>query len=147
MAGAEARTRSGVCPTGPRQGFEQSRLSQWCFERLGCWRIRDGVGGCWAGDGRPKWAFVCHCVEPKSGIVVVVAAGGPKEEEEGEMATIDVCCWRSGLGRSRRDAARGRPDRGQSRLPGCRRSYLHVVMRKIEVEGINQVLVVPAAAE
>lgn len=144
MAGAEARTRSGACPTGPGQGFEQSRLSQWCFERLGCWRIRDGVSGCWAGDGRPKWAFVYHFVEPKSGIVVVVA--GP-DEEEGEMATIDVCCcWRSGLGRSRRDAARGRPDRGQSRLPGCRRSYFHAV-RKSEVEGINQVLVVPAAAE
>jgi hypothetical protein len=127
MAGAEARTRSGACPTDPGQGFEQSRLSQSCFGRLGCWRIQDGVSGCWAGDGHPTWAFVYHCVERMSVIVVVVA--GPEEGEE--MATIDVCCCsRSGLGRSRPDAARGRPDRGQSRLPGCRHSYLHAVKEK-----------------
>jgi hypothetical protein len=62
------------------------------------------------------------------------------------MATIGVCCcWGSGLGRSQSDAARGRPGRGPSRLPGCRRSYLHAG-RKSDVERINQVLVVPAAA-
>lgn len=134
MAGAEARTRSGACPRNPAKASEQNRSWQSCSGRPGCWRIRDGVSGCWAGDGRPGWAFACHCVESR--VEVVVAAG--RREEGEEMSRIGgVCCCLSG--RWRWAAARGRRGRGQRRLP-CGRSCLHgakegVVRRRIKSPG------------